>query len=230
MRSVTRRGTSLAEMLVVVMLLGLLLAMLGQLVRVGGQLLGGARASLRTQRDLGALVAALRHAVPGAGTALLAHGLDTLDYDRRVGEGPICASAAGIAWLDATGGGWVRNPDPTRDRVDVLVARDPARWVRVGFAASVADSCAGRPAFRLSLDSVLAPAGWGRVISPVRLRAYRSTAGRALGLEDRPGGGIQPFAGPFIGPLVTTDSLGVLHVRWPGPAAAVLSFPIEVAR
>ncbi|HRX18975.1 MAG: prepilin-type N-terminal cleavage/methylation domain-containing protein [Gemmatimonadales bacterium] len=230
MRSLTRHGHSLLELLVVLVLLGVAIAAVGQLGRSGARLVQGAELAWRRQRDAGLLAAVLQHAIPGAGHALGIRPLDTLDFDRRIGEGPACLAVGSTLWLDAGGAGWTRAPDPSRDQLDLLLGLEPVLWVRRQLLTSAADSCGGRPAFRVLLDSVVDSATWARVVSPVRMRAYGPSAARALGLEDRPGGGLQPFLGPFAGPIGFADSAGTLQVHLPWIGIPALGFPVAVAR
>ncbi len=229
----SRRGTSLLELL-------LALAFLGLLVPIGVAVtLTISRASVLTVQRLGAerdatvVTGLIGHDLRRANASdLVIPAAGVLSYDRPIGEGLVCR-------LDATGvvvrrSGWLgtRLPQGGRDQLLVLETVDPAVWVHRDLTAIGAASCPdGGAGLHLVPGQPLVAALVVRIIEPVRLREYPSGGRDWLGLEHRGGGAtIQPIAGPIIPGgwwLQLTGGALVARLDAAGGVTASLQQPLE---
>jgi hypothetical protein len=201
MRSLAcRRGVTLLELMLVLVQLVAFAAVLHALVRLAaGQANGALRraAAGRDQVTVWALTAReLGHAEASDVTV---PAYTTVEFDRPVAEGPVCASAASAVTVRSEHGGVLRLPTAGRDR---LLVREPTVdgvWLWRGIVSvGVANCPDGMPAIVIGIDTPIPAAGFARVMEPVRLRSYRSGGAHALGLEGRSDGAtIQPLAGPL---------------------------------
>lgn len=196
----TRRGTSLVELLVVLTLWGLLLSVVAVLHAAAGRLVASERRALRAQRDLTTVTALIDGAVTGSAVTDLVVRPDTLEFDRPLAVVTPCARDGSTLVIPVPVSGFGREPTAGRDQA-LLFSEGPVRWIRRGVVAATPATCpGGASALRLDLSGPVGFAWQARLVTPVRLRRYGTAAVAWLGLEDRlGGGGIQPIAGPLGG-------------------------------
>jgi hypothetical protein len=163
-----------------------------------------ARRLVSASRDLTAVWALTSQELAHAAAADVASPAATaLEYDRPVGEGPVCAVEP-FAVILRTGPALLqRYPGPGRDLVLLREPRHSGLWFRRGIVSVAVANCPdGAPGLRLSTDGPTPAAGMVRILEPVRLRSYLSGTQHWVGLESRIGGAtLQPLAGP----LTSTD-------------------------
>jgi prepilin-type N-terminal cleavage/methylation domain-containing protein len=228
---VTRRGLTLVELLVGLLLLGVVAAGCARWVLATASVAHRARARAErgaTLRTVGALVA---RELGGVATDALVLAGDTLRYRARRGHGPACELAPShLTLVRAAYRGW-RWPAAGRDSVRVPV--DSAAWRALALRAVREAPCPnGDGGLRLEL----APAvGWLGVAGPravelvewMELRAYESAGSWWLGARTlRPTDVVQPVAGP----LAPRGFRPRLVARAPGDTAlAVVLRPASVA-
>lgn len=225
-----RRGFSLAELIIVLSLIGWMLLGVTLTLRTAARTTDIATRELVHARDLSTVSALLQSSTEwAASTDLLAGVVDTLSFDLRLGEAAPCASGASSVTVPLSPSPWSRLPVADRDQLLLLTQVEPAQWERRPLTLVHPAACPDlRPAIALETTAG-APALWLRVVTPVRMRAYASGGSRWLGLEERGGGGsIQPFAGPLAGPLHATLVTTRLYVQMGG--SPVLTLPLDGAR
>jgi len=229
----TRRGTTLLELLLVLVCLGLLVPVVVQLVRGAARTAGVAMARVGAERDATAITGLLGHDLRAAVAADIASpSMGVLEYARPIGEGLVCAVDAGRPVIRRSGWLGTRWPAPGRDALQVLAAVEPTVWLRRELVATGAHSCPdGAAGLLLTPDLALAAALVVRVVEPARLRSYASGGRRWLGLEPLAGGAtIQPLAGPLM-PSGWSLRLGaaLLELRFVGAGrvSAALALPLE---
>lgn len=222
----TRHGTSLAELLVALTLLGVSGTITVALVAGTGRTARRAHDRLAAERTVAALAALLRHDTRTATAAELSPTTPTLLWlDRPVGEAPVCTAAGGVSLRRAAWRG-TRLPDAARDVV--LLLDSAGAWHRRAIAGVAPASCPdGAPAWQL--DAVPPPgARHAQVVEPARLAAYAGAGGTWLGLAG-PGDPIQPFAGPLAasaGLALAATGGGLRAVVTPhGSAPVTLTLP-----
>jgi prepilin-type N-terminal cleavage/methylation domain-containing protein len=199
MRSLTRRGVTLLELLVVMTLLGLLGVMLSAVV-VG--------ASRVAARHLGAL--SLERTAQGAAVFLwqerrdapwidLAVATASVRLPRPVGDGVICQASGNSLWLRRDHWSGDRAPEMVRDRL-LMLTNGQAFWRAAGIQSVAAALCPdGAPAWRLVLSAAADSVQLVRVLEEVVLRRYAAGGSEWLGLAPADGSSpVQPFAGPLV--------------------------------
>lgn len=218
-----RRGTSLAELLVVLATAAVVAAMVVPLLGAASRAVVVADRRLASERDALALTALLGASLAPSGVDDLnvVPGGEQLEFDRQVGRGSACAVGPGTLTIDPASWRGVRDPEAGRDAV-LLLASDSLRWQRARIVARSDGSCpGGGGGWLLTLDRPLGPGRRLRVVEPGRVRSYPSGAGWWLGLERRFGtGAIQPFAGPVapggLSAALAVDGRLRVELRWPG--------------
>lgn len=196
----SRRGTTLVELVLAITLLGLLAVLAGGVVRIAATTNRLALAAHLREQVGQSIAQFLRHDLAearGADLSLTAPG--QLRMDRPVGESRPCASGGNnvsLARADWRGG---RAPDAGRDMA--LLLTDPANgaWRRAAIREVGAGRCPeGAEALELTLDDAVPGARWIRVVEPVEVRIYPSGAADWFGLTPGIGPGtVQPVTGPF---------------------------------
>lgn len=229
----TRRGVTLLELLLGLVLVALLAPVGVALLRSAAR--GGilAATQLARERDATAFTMLLDHDLRhGVRTDLAIPTTAVLTFDRPVGEAAVCGLVSGAPLLRTAAWHGGRAPAAGRDEMLVLVAPEPASWLRRVIVSVGPGSCPdGAPAMRIDPDLAVSHAEWVRVIEPIRLRRYPSGGREWLGLEHRWNGTVvQPFAGP-VTPAGVQWTLfpDALHAGI-GPVAgitATLRLPLE---
>ena len=227
-----RRGASLVEVLIALVLLGML----------GGVLV---RASLQAERQTRAtLDASQLHASFDATLDFLDQDLADVAADDSTGRDLAQIASDSVTWRATRGAGlacrlgltgvwllqprWVaaRLPQPGRDSLLLYIDSDStparqARWVAAPVLGTTAGSCGGQPALRVTtaLDSTLASRTDLPLLLPARsfevmqARFYQSQGRWWFGVRSVSAGEvIQPLAGPFAPGgfrLTYTDSLAL---------------------
>lgn len=192
-----RRGTTLIELLVAIVLLGVLALFTVGTVRAIGTVARRAVDAAATRRGITALHSLLRHDLTEATATDLVIASPTMHYPRPVGASAACAIAAATATLPQNRWRGARLPAAGRDDAWLLTDID-GLWQRATVIAVTTSSCPdGRAAWNVTFDrAVLLPLV--RVIEPVRLAMYRSGVADWLGIAPATGvTPIQPFAGPI---------------------------------
>jgi prepilin-type N-terminal cleavage/methylation domain-containing protein len=203
MRSLTgRRGVTLLELMVVLSVFLGCMAAMQALVRLSATQTTAAVARTAAGRDHAALWAlAGRELAHASLVDVLVPSSVAVEFDRPIGEGPVCLAHADAVMIRSDHGGIARLPNAGRDR---LLGREPTatgEWIGRGIVSVAVANCPdGRPGLLLGVDAAIPSLGFVRFTEPVRLRSYRSGGVYALGLESRVGvASIQPFLGPIDG-------------------------------
>ncbi len=229
----TSRGATLAELVVALALLGLVGGIAAAAVRwaAGAATLIGRRAA--EERDATALVALLQHDLAAAvDSEVRVPAATALEFDRPVGEAPVCGMAGDTLLLRAAAWRGERLPAAARDELVVLATADPVAWLRRAVDDVATDRCPdGSNALRIAPGLPVSAAVHVRIVEPVRLRRYASGGATAVGLEHRWNGGvIQPLAGP-VDPVGVQwwHQSGALRLQFRGAAgvSASLLAPLE---
>ncbi len=230
MRQLTRRGTSLLELLTVLTMLGITGTITVTLVGAAGRGARRTTALLFAERTTHSLSALLRHDVRGSLTTdFTVTSPTSVDLDRPLGEAPVCAAGGGVLTLRRSAWTGDRDPVPGRDRARVLGTPRAGLWTTTPILDLAGGNCPdGAPAWRLAVGSAVPGASHARIVEPNRLAAYAGAGGRWLGLAG-PGDPIQPFAGPLaVNGLALSWSGGALTaaVTPLGGAPRMLAFPL----
>ncbi len=237
----SRRGTSLFELMVALLLTGLLAALTWQI-------LAAAAFRLRDRSERISLDQALRVAGGAARSALEPLGRDsaagadllTAEPDGFVaratrGTGVLCAAAMDQLSVRAGPGWWLapRAAVAGRDSLLVGTVGEPWRWIALPL---LADALPGRcpdgsPALRLTVSvppatlPALGPGSPIELFEDVEFRVYASGGAGWVGLRAlATGGSIEPLAGPFgaAGLRVAYASRSGASTVAPGDAASAL--------
>ena len=225
-----RRGWTLLELLVVVLLSTLLAAL------VFGAVAGAARSATlqrraldreRTQAALGAWWRAAFRDGESGDVSLPA--IDRIVVQLPVGVAVPCQQAGAELWIARAAWRGSRDPEAGRDQLWLLTEPVTAAWQGLAILGVSSDVCpGGETALRLLLS---APVGAGllvRVVEPTELRLYRSGAKGWLGLAPADSSSsVQPFAGPVdvASSWFSRDSGGVRALVQPaaGPPLRLLA-------
>ncbi len=198
MRSLSRSGVTLLELLLVITLLALIGVMVTAVVVGASRVAARATAQLALERTVQVAATFLRHELRDGDWSSVTVAADVVTLRRAVGEGSACTSDSLSIWLRRTGWQGDRAPEAGRDRL-LLLLRPDQPWREVSLADITPASCPdGTTAWRLTMTPPVDSVRVVRVIEPVLLRRYRAGAGDWLGLA--PGDGsspVQPFAGPL---------------------------------
>jgi hypothetical protein len=201
MRTLSRGGFVLVELLLSVLVLGIFAATLVAVVAGNARTATRATQLLLADRALLALQVftqeELRDAMSGDVTVL---SPARVALSRSIGEAIPCADAGGgvlIADADWTG---ARTPEGGRDDAWLLVDAVAGTWQRIAIDSVSRDRCPidGAPANRLALGSHPGAVAAVRVVEPVELSAYPSGGADWFGLTPASHtSAVQPFAGPL---------------------------------
>ena len=232
MRPLNRRGLTLVELLLVLLLALASATAAHQIVRLAAGAVRLAHAHNSATRDGVTVWALVNHDLRAAtGSDLASPNAHTLDLSRPVGEGTVCASALTSARLRWRG---ERSPDPGRDRAWLREDSVGGAWLERGIVSVTMANCPdGEQAVELVFAGAIPAVAVGRVVEPVRLRSYRSGADHWLGLEPRlTAATVQPLAGPIESDgfqvTLTGDAVRLGYAR-PPLVPLVLELPLEVS-
>lgn len=213
----SRRGWTLLELLIVLVLTIILAALAGSVIAAMARAATRQARALDLERTQVALAAWWRAdfrdsdagdvAVPTSNRVVTRH---------PVGAGLPCQLAGADLWIARSEWRGARDPEPGRDEAWLLIDVLTASWDEVAIVAVGNGSCpSGEPALRLTLGAATLPVQLARVVEPLELRIYRSGTSGWLGLAPADGSAsVQPFAGP-VDPVASgfsQDSSGV-HAR-----------------
>lgn len=200
MRSVTRAGFTLLELLIGVAMTTLLAALLTTLAVAASR---GARNHLLLLDAERARVAAgawwrndLRAVERGD---LTVPAPDQLVLRRPIGGASVCGRDAGAIVVAQSDWRGDRTPVPSRDDAWLLRETTADFWSEGSVTAVASALCPdGRVGWRLAVAQGGTGAVWVRIVEPVRARFYASGGATWLGLEPLDGSSVvQPFAGPL---------------------------------
>lgn len=198
MRSLSRSGVTLLELLLVITLLTLLGVVVTAVVVGASRVAARATAELALERTVQVAATFLRHELRDGEWSTVTVTDDSVTMRRAVGEGIACSADSVAVWLRRSDWQGDRAPEAGRDRL-LLLPRPDAPWREAGLTDVTLGSCPdGATAWRLAMTPLVDSVRVVRVIEPVLLRRYRAGASDWLGLA--PGDGsspVQPFAGPL---------------------------------
>jgi hypothetical protein len=210
----SRKGTSLFELMVALVLTGLLAALTWSILAAAAFRLRDRSERISMDHALRVAAGAARAALEplgrdsAAGADLLAAEPDGFVARATRGVGVLCAAAPDELSARAGPGWWValRAPVAGRDSLLVGTVRAPWHWIALELPADpVPGRCPdGSPAIRFAVSvppAALAALGPGspiHVFEDVELKVYTSGAAGWVGLRAlATGESIQPLAGPF---------------------------------
>jgi prepilin-type N-terminal cleavage/methylation domain-containing protein len=241
--SLTRRGFTLAEVLVAAVVSGVLAVLTGGLVAASASRLRdrsermGLEQSLRV--SLGAAAAMLEPlgADSGAGPDLSQTAPGGFVARASRATGFLCAAASDLLHVRAGAPWWraVRNPVAGRDSLLIATLGGADRWIAAPLLGTPAMGACPDGSAALLFPTSVPPAeaaqiGSGsplRVFEPVELRIYASGPASWIGLRQlQTGEAIQPLAGPFTG-----AGLSLAYADWsaqPASGSAVAQVTLVV--
>jgi hypothetical protein len=209
----TRRGLTLVDLLVALVLFGLLgtavtRALIGQR-RATGILLERDQAYGTLDQASAWLAAELAEVGRADGaTDLLRLGVDSMSYRAFRSAGLACLVATDQVRIRRDQQSLWRTPQPGRDSLLLFLSADSApghgTWAALAISSVSGSSCAGQPALRLGTDidasrlTGLPPLVPVRTFEIMQLRLYRSQGEWWLGARSESAGeAIQPVTGPL---------------------------------
>jgi hypothetical protein len=203
-----RRGFSLPDLLIGLVLLGAVATLAVRSALVAGRVLRGAQGRAALESAFGTVANYLADDWRDLGRGdLLQAGDDSVRYRGFRSAGLACRVTATDVLVRSDGFSRTRAPEPGRDSLLVLVPGDSgAVWLAGPITAVTLGQCAGVSALglRTALDANRLPSGGISSLTPVRTfevmqaRFYRSLGAWWLGVRSASTGEvIQPLAGPF---------------------------------
>lgn len=198
MRSLTRRGVTLLELLLVVTLLGLLGVMVSAVVVGASRVAARHVGALALDRTTHVATVFLQHELRDARWDDVAVAMASVRLSRPVGDGVACDAGGTSLWLRRDGWRGDRAPEVGRDRVHLLT-NGREDWRAIALSNVAAARCPdGSPAWRLTLSTAADSVRLVRVFEDVVVRRYASGGAEWLGLAPADGSSpVQPFAGPL---------------------------------
>lgn len=229
MRTLNRRGFTLVELLLGLVLLGMFAATLVVIVQGAGRTAARAAQALLADRALLSLRTFAQHELGDAivgDVAVL--GPARLALSRPIGEATVCGDSGTVVLLPDAAWIGTRPPERRRDQLWLLVDAVAGSWLRLAIDSVSHGRCPldDAPAIRLTLVPHAGPGLVARVVEPVELSAYTSGGADWLGLTPASHDvAVQPFAGPLV-PLtarfaVLADQLQLTLQPRGAPAATV---------
>jgi prepilin-type N-terminal cleavage/methylation domain-containing protein len=201
MRTMTRRGFTLVELLLGLIVLGILAGTVTAVVRGAARVSARAMQSLVAGRTLGSLQGFLQQELRDAvenDVRVLAPTRVALS--RPIGDAMVCGAAGMAILIPDSGWNGTRRPEQGRDEAWLLIDPVTDDWQAAAITDVVPDRCPAdnAPALRLSLAASATGATVVRVMEPVELSAYRSGVADWFGLTPASHlSAVQPFAGPL---------------------------------
>jgi prepilin-type N-terminal cleavage/methylation domain-containing protein len=230
-----RRGITLVELLVALVLLGILGSLAGRALLSQGRAAGALKERHQAQSTIDQATSWISSELVDLGFGdLVRLGADSLTYRAFRSVGLACLVAPGEVRIRRDLLSFWRVPQPGRDSLLLLMATDSlpraSAWAAFPILSVGVSSCAGLPALRLGIGVTTAlPAGAPPLV-PVRtfevmqLRRYRSQGKWWLGARSESAGeALQPVTGPLAEggfQLTYRDVLGT-EVAFPGEVRRV---------
>ena len=199
-----RRGVTLVELLIGLVLLAVLGLAITQTLMATSRAAVRSMQSLATFRTLVAAGALVREELGNSDTSeVRLANTEAVDFGRTVGTALVCDSHGRIVRLPASGWLGHRWPEGGRDDAVLLTDASSSRWSTVPIVAVSSGQCPdGSDAILLMLESSVDSAVFVRIAEPVQLRLYLAGGSGWWGLAPASGlSPVQPFAGPIEPPL-----------------------------
>ncbi|MES2305562.1 MAG: prepilin-type N-terminal cleavage/methylation domain-containing protein [Gemmatimonadota bacterium] len=214
MRSLTRAGVTLLELMLVLVVAAILAALVTTVVVASAKSAQRQSLALDEQRSLAAVAAwsraDLRDGEPGD---VAVPAADRLVAHHPVGAGAPCRVSGAELYISRASWRATRDPEPGRDELWLLTSATTPAWDEPPFVAVGTSTCPdGSAALHLTLGVAVAPVLLVRAVEPVQLRLYRSGSRWWVGMAPADGSSpVQPIAGPFdpAGSRFAMDSGGV---------------------
>jgi prepilin-type N-terminal cleavage/methylation domain-containing protein len=201
MRALNRRGFTLLELLVGLIVLVIFATELVVLVRGMGQVASRTSATLLSDRPVGSLRTFLEEELrDGADSDVTILSPSRIKLSRSIGEAIVCGNSPGAVLLRTSSWGGTRAPAGGRDIALLLVDAVSERWLALPIDSTSTDRCPadGALATRLDVAAHSDSALVVRIGEPVELSAYRSGIADWFGLTPASHvSAVQPFAGPL---------------------------------
>jgi len=239
--SLTRRGISIVELVVALVLTTLLAALCWSILAAGAFRLRDRSERMSLEHSLRVVSAAVRAALEpvgqdsSAGNDLVVALPDRFVTRTTRASGALCEATSTAFTARATPGWWsaLRNPVPGRDSLLVERLSPPSSWEviplsGVPYPGACPDGSPGLVLPVIADSAALAGVGAGaplRVFEEMELRLYASSGAMWVGLRSlATGEAIQPLAGPFAtgGLQLQYRSLGGPPTADPAEVASVL--------
>jgi prepilin-type N-terminal cleavage/methylation domain-containing protein len=196
----TRRGVTLIELAMSLVLLGLVAALYATVVLSGARPAARAIDHMVSERTIDAVYTFLSQEWRDAGVNDLIVTTSHVVFSRPVGEATVCADSGSAVLIADTGYVGTRMPQARRDQVALLAAAD-STWQFVALDTVTAARCpsSGDAALRLGVPMHAGSAVALRVVEPVDVSVYRSSGADWYGLAPADHSAtVQPFAGPLV--------------------------------
>jgi prepilin-type N-terminal cleavage/methylation domain-containing protein len=202
MRAVTRRGFTLVELLLGLVLLGIFAGIVVTVVRGTARTAARATQFLLADRALLSLrVFAEEDLRDATNSDIAVLSPSRVALPRPIGDALVCADSGGAVLLADAAWTGTRAPQGSRDDVWLLLDAATSNWQRFPIDSVGRDQCPlnGAPAIRLDLALHTGTAAAAQVVEPVELSAYQSAAADWFGLTPASHAAVvQPFAGPLV--------------------------------
>ncbi len=195
----TRRGVTLVELAMSVVLLGFFAMLYATVVLSAARPAARAVDGLVSARTIGGLRTFLSQELRDATAHDVVATTSDVMFDRPVGEASVCADSGTAVLIADTSYLGTRTPQAGRDRVALLAAGDSA-WQVTAIDSVSAARCptSGAAALRLGVAPHAGSVATLRVMEPVDLSVYRSRGADWYGLAPADHSApVQPFAGPL---------------------------------
>lgn len=199
-----RRGVTLVELLIGLVLLALLGLAITQTLVATSRTAVRSTQSLATARTLVATGALVREELGNSDTGeVRLANTAAVDFSRTVGTTMVCEAQGSIVRLAASAWPGTRWPEGGRDEAVLLTDASSGRWSTVPIGSVSSGQCPdGSVAIVLTLESSAGSAVFVRIAEPVQLRLYLAGGSGWWGLAPASGlSPVQPFAGPLETPL-----------------------------
>lgn len=233
MRSLSRGGFALMELLLATVLLALFAGALVMVLRGAGRIATRSGRLLLADRALLALRTFAQEELRDATTGDVALvSASRIALSRPIGEGMACADSGGVVLIADSAWTGTRTPAAARDDLLLLISPAAATWLAVPIDSVGRGRCPldNAPAVRLDVPPHAGAGTFARVMEGVELSAYASGGADWFGLTPASGSSsVQPFAGPLALSAtrfsVTSSALDIL-VPPRGASSSVVQIPL----